>query len=162
MQFLELSAELGSFVALNKICQLQFKMKHPDVALVLKSAERAAALYLAPGYILLAVCLYRFKSYLEALKNLVLAEKFIPHSAIYIKNAYLGVPIDQIISNSFGSWVTGKRILAKLADIPLPDLVQSIYPAMEKQMQAILTILPTEAKIMVAEPENNASPQLGM
>jgi len=163
MPFLELSADLGGFLALNKICQIQLKMEHPNVELVLKSATKAAALYLTPGYILLAVCLYHFKSYLEALENLVLAEKLIPHSAIYINNAYLGTPINDIISKSFRSLITGKTMLANLADIPLPHLTQVIYPAMEKQMQTILATLPkevAEVETMVAELEITAPPQL--
>ncbi len=142
IKFLELSADLGCFVALNQVCQLELKKAEPNRILVFNSALRAASLYLTAGYLLLAACNYLLKLPREALECLILAEKLIPHSEVYTYNAYFGKPIDEIIKHSFGNLTKGKVALSKLADIPPPEVVGILYPAMEAQKLSILSALP--------------------
>lgn len=140
-EFLMLSAQLGCFLAMNQICIMSFNLIDSEGVVNLNMAKTAADLYLTPGYILLATSYFKNKMYFEALKCLILAEKLLPYSEVYVNNAYLGRKVEDIVAPVFGTIENGKRTLAALADISLADVALKLYPAMEIEMDKILLAL---------------------
>ena len=140
--FLILSAHLGFFAALNTLCKLELVSPSKDTSISLRWAQKAAELYLTPGYLLLAVIYYKQKNYLEALHSLILAKELLPYSRVFINNAYHGIPIEHVIARAFNSWEYGITTLAALADISIANVTEFIYPRIHQAAENIINDLP--------------------
>lgn len=134
--YLFLAAEIGIFAAIN----LMFKqcLDAPDKSLSFFYAQRAAKLYLTPGYLLLAILYCHCDNYKEALNCFLLAYKLLPESQILINNAYRGESIDNIISPIFKNWANGIQLLAEQAKIPLSDVTGYIDNTLKITAEHIL------------------------
>lgn len=140
-EYLALSANLGFFTALNVLFKLHITDDNTDNTSFF-CAQRASHLYLSPGYLLLASFYYQRGYYLEALQHLILAKKLAPFSDIFIHNAYLGLPIEDVVQQAFKDWEKGISLLAELADIPMAHVVKHIYPELDKEVGKILSAIP--------------------
>jgi hypothetical protein len=138
---LKIAASLGSFAALNPIC-LSNSYEFFTPMDCFSYAKKAAQLYLTPGYLILAMLCYKKENYLDSLKYLILAEKLVPYSAVFINNAYRGKTVDGIVAASFGSWTEGIIKLASLADLPLSYVTGELYSSMDRKKESIIASLP--------------------
>jgi tetratricopeptide (TPR) repeat protein len=138
--YLNLAASLGNFASLNTLfTQCMQNHDHWDKALL--HATKAAQLYRTPGYLMLAVLHYQSGSFKEALLNLLIAVKLIPHSESMMNNAYHG--------NDFTSMV--KPLMIKLEVESWPGVIGKLATLAQLDMCFVTGTLWKKASQTVAE-----------
>ncbi|MDR3476416.1 MAG: DUF5630 domain-containing protein [Gammaproteobacteria bacterium] len=129
-EYLEMAAKFGCFFAINLLCEegLKSLTSKPDKTIavdILRLAQRAAALYWTPGYLLLAT-VYQEMSlhtedtlqlpgvqskealFSEALVSIYVAQKLEPFSEAMLNNAYQGKTIAEATQGTIKSWFQAK------------------------------------------------------
>ncbi|WP_019218100.1 DUF5630 domain-containing protein [Legionella tunisiensis] len=141
--YLQLAAYLGYFPALSGLCKQALARKSMKDALYY--ASRAAELYWTPGYFLLAITTYTLANqernaflYKEALFQLIIAEKLIPHSEAMINNAYQGKSVETALAEiGLSNMSELQSDLAHVADLPLYWVTTVLYKQAEQAVNRL-------------------------
>ncbi len=165
-EYLEFSAELGCFFALNALCYHGLRILHEATdshevealfTKILAYASHAATLHWTPGYFLLGnVCdaimdcatnmvdeygsLNKKLLLSDALRALTIAQKLEPYSSSMQHNAYQGKSIQEASGGKFVDWFQFKRYIETKAKIKIDATERErIYQEASSTVDGILS-----------------------